>query len=103
MKGVSYKQHGNKSIDSVRWLSHMYLDPSSRYEAEEIFHHLRDHNIESRSFWVPMHMQPPYKNSLFNLNGISEKVYGNIIILPSSTNITDEELDKVVEVINMLS
>lgn len=103
VKGISYKQYGNKSIDSVRWLSHMYLDSSSEYEAAEIFNHLTAHNIESRSFWVPMHMQPPYKNSISSLKGISEKVYGNIVILPSSTNIKDEELKKVVDVINMLS
>lgn len=61
---------------------------------------LRERGIESRTFWKPVHLQEPYKNAPCSLRGVAESLWDRIITLPCSTNITDEELRYVGDIIN---
>jgi perosamine synthetase len=68
--------------------------------AKELLAHLREHKIEARPFWVPMNQLPACSSDLYISNDdYSEQVYQNCVSLPCSTNITDEELVQVVELI----
>ena len=50
-----------------------------------------------------MHKQIPYQKSLANLDGTAEEIYTNLIILPSSTNLDSDALERVSSAINFLS
>ncbi|MBE0069599.1 DegT/DnrJ/EryC1/StrS family aminotransferase [Thermoanaerobacterium thermosaccharolyticum] len=68
----------------------------------DIIEALEEDNIESRPIWKPMHMQPFYEGYDFVGEGISEKIFETGVCLPSDTKMTDEDLNRVCEVIKRL-
>ncbi len=81
---------------SNRWLTCITLDPAAcAGTPEDIRLALEAHNIESRPLWKPMHMQPIFKNCKVYTNGISEKLFENGLCLPSGSNLTKKDLERV--------
>lgn len=87
---------------SNRWLSCIIVDPKSGITREQIRLALEDGNIESRPLWKPMHLQPVFQSSPFYGNGTSESLFENGLCLPSGSNLSTVELDKVISVIRKL-
>jgi perosamine synthetase len=61
-----------------------------------LIQHLLDQKIQCRPFWVPMHQLPMFKNYQY----ITEEnhamtIYSSCVSIPSSTNLTDEEVSTV--------
>ncbi|WP_405571316.1 DegT/DnrJ/EryC1/StrS family aminotransferase [Winogradskyella sp. Asnod2-B02-A] len=83
---------------SNRWLSCILLDSQSTREGLRLA--LEKENIESRPLWKPMHQQPVFKDSPSYLNGVSDELFEKGLCLPSGSNLTDAELDRVVSAIN---
>ena len=83
---------------SNRWLSCVLL-PSFSIK-EKIRLSLEKENIESRPLWKPMHLQPIFKNSINFRNGNSEKLFETGLCLPSGSSITENELHRIVGVLN---
>lgn len=63
---------------------------------------LEAENIESRPIWKPMHLQPYYKDCDLIGSGVSDRIFENGVCLPSDTKITDEDLYRIVEIIEKL-
>jgi perosamine synthetase len=62
----------------------------------ELLSHLNSQGIQSRPFWMPMNMLPMYSNAIFiTESNVSASVYGTCLSIPSSTNITDSQLERV--------
>lgn len=83
---------------SNRWLSCILLKSKSIREGLRLS--LEKENIESRPLWKPMHQQPVFKNAPRYLNGVSDELFEKGLCLPSGSNLTDAELDRVVTTIN---
>jgi len=83
-----------KDYFSNRWLS-CILTPS-----EEIREGLRlamlEQNIESRPLWKPMHQQPVFKHCPNYVNGVSDALFEKGLCLPSGSNLTEIELNRVI-------
>jgi dTDP-4-amino-4,6-dideoxygalactose transaminase len=58
---------------------------------------LDDQNIESRPLWKPMHMQPIFADAPYYGNGTSERLFKNGLCLPSGSNLSETDLQKVVK------
>ncbi|HTN07275.1 DegT/DnrJ/EryC1/StrS family aminotransferase [Agriterribacter sp.] len=56
-------------------------------------------NIESRPLWKPMHCQPVFKDAPFYGDGTAEKLFENGLCLPSGSNLTDEERNRILTAI----
>ena len=82
------------------WLSCITL--SGKVRPLDILEALEENNIESRPLWKPMHLQPFYEQYDFIGTGVSEKLFENGLCLPSDTKMTDEDLDRVCNVIKGL-
>lgn len=82
---------------SNRWLSCILLRSFS--ERERIREKLIEANIESRPLWKPMHLQPVFFNYPSYLNGISNELFERGLCLPSGSNLSVEELDRVIGII----
>lgn len=82
------------------WLSCMTLNGNVR--PSDIMGALEAENIESRPIWKPMHMQPFFEKYDYIGTDVSEKLFENGICLPSDTKMTDEDLERVVEIIKGL-
>ncbi len=102
LPGISFLQEP-EGFFSNRWLTTMVIDPLlAGFSARELMVSLQDQEIESRLLWKPMHLQPLYKNTPFFGTGVSSALFSQGICLPSSTGLTEEEMDRVLEVVFLL-
>ncbi len=82
------------------WLSSMTL--SGKVTPIDIMEALAKENIESRPVWKPMHMQPFFKEYDYIGGEAAQKLFESGVCLPSDTNMKDEDLERVVEIIKEL-
>lgn len=96
LKGISFLEEP-AGYYSNRWLSTILVDPAtSGTDREKIRLHLDTDNIESRPLWKPMHMQPVFKDAPYYGSGVSEELFANGLCIPSGSNLTEEDLNRVV-------
>jgi pyridoxal phosphate-dependent aminotransferase EpsN len=60
---------------------------------------LEEENIESRPIWKPMHLQPVFKGFSIRGGAVSEDLFQRGLCLPSGTQMTAEDLGRVVKVV----
>ncbi len=82
------------------WLSCIYL--SGKVKPQAVIAALEAENIESRPIWKPMHMQPFFDDCDFIGGDVAQKIFENGVCLPSDTKMTDEDLNRIVDVIKGL-
>lgn len=101
---ASYVDLASRSIDvepfvvpkwgtSTHWLSGIVLP--NELDSDAVRLGLRACGVESRSFWKPLHLQDPYANSFQSGVPVSQDLWNRIIVLPSSTNLTEQQLELV--------
>jgi dTDP-4-amino-4,6-dideoxygalactose transaminase len=56
---------------------------------------MEDQNIETRPLWKPMHQQPIFSNAKAYLNGISDTLFEYGLCLPSGSNLSEEEFERI--------
>ncbi len=79
---------------SNRWLTTILTD--SFETREKIRLALEEKNIEARPLWKPMHLQPVFKDYKAYINGISEDLFMRGLCLPSGSNLTETDLQRVI-------
>ncbi len=80
------------------WYSGIVLPAGRRIEdIRNALNQLKEKGIESRTFWKPVHLQEPYKNTPCSDVKVSQGLWERILTLPCSTGITDDELKYVAE------
>ena len=97
---VSVHTNPDDTFNSNYWLSTILLDDASPVSADDLRQKLASHNIETRLLWRPMHMQPVYKDAPAYVNGVSERLFDHGLCLPSSTTLSDEQIQYVAQLIN---
>jgi len=82
---------------SNRWLTCIVIDPTVNkgLTREEIRLAMEVENIETRPLWKPMHQQPVFASAKSYLNGVSEKLFENGLCLPSGSNLTEKEFERI--------
>jgi len=80
-----------------RWLTTIAVEPEKNMNItkETIRLALDKDNIESRPLWKPMHLQPVFANSPFYGNGTSEHLFDTGLCLPSGSNLTQEDFQRI--------
>ena len=73
------------------------VDPKNGVNRDTIRLALLEDNIETRPLWKPMHMQPVFNDAPYYGANISEQLFENGLCLPSGSNLSQEELDRVVK------
>ncbi|WP_418603883.1 aminotransferase class I/II-fold pyridoxal phosphate-dependent enzyme [Hwangdonia sp.] len=82
---------------SNRWITCIKTNSYKIREAIRLA--LQAEDIESRPLWKPMHMQPVFKDCLSYTDGTSEKLFNNGLCLPSGSNLTQNDLERVLDAI----
>ena len=96
IEGITFQ---NESVNSFsnRWLTCILL------ESEEIREGLRfaleKQDIEAKPLWKPLHQQPIFKDCPSYLNGVSDELFKKGLCLPSGSNLTNEDLNRIVTTI----
>jgi pyridoxal phosphate-dependent aminotransferase EpsN len=82
------------------WLTCLQID-AAKFGAsrEEIRCALEAANIEARPVWKPMHLQPVFAHCEMRGGNIAEKIFERGLCLPSGSNLSDEEFQRVVDVV----
>jgi dTDP-4-amino-4,6-dideoxygalactose transaminase len=88
---------------SNRWLSTVVIDPKiAGVTREDVRIALEAENIESRPLWKPLHLQPIFASSPYYGDKISEKLFEDGLCLPSGSNLTPAELERIDAVLSRL-
>jgi len=84
----------------TRWLTCITIDPTiARTDRERIRLALAAMSIEGRPVWKPMHLQPIFRHCRCYGGAVSARLFAEGLCLPSGSNLTTEELDRVVDVV----
>lgn len=97
---VSVHNNPDNTFNSNYWLSTILLDDASPVSADDLRQKLASHNIETRLLWRPMHMQPVYNDAPAYVNGVSQRLFDHGLCLPSSTTLSNEQVQYVAQLIN---
>ncbi|AFE08670.1 DegT/DnrJ/EryC1/StrS aminotransferase [Corallococcus coralloides DSM 2259] len=84
----------------TRWLTTLTIDPEAfGADREAVRVALERENIEARPVWKPMHLQPVFANFERRRGSVAEDLFRHGLCLPSGSNLTRQELERVVEVV----
>jgi dTDP-4-amino-4,6-dideoxygalactose transaminase len=84
----------------ARWLSAITINPAEfGADREMVRLALAEANIESRPIWKPMHQQPVFAGCLTIGGSVADDLFTRGLCLPSGSNLTEDDLSRVVAVI----
>lgn len=97
IEGITFQPEAEGSF-SNRWLSCIIINPklTGGITREDIRLALAAENIEARPLWKPMHLQPVFAGAPYYGGKVAEKLFQDGLCLPSGSNLTEEELGRVV-------
>jgi dTDP-4-amino-4,6-dideoxygalactose transaminase len=104
IEGVDVFSVPNEDYFANYWLSAITIDTSKTkgISAETLRLALESENIESRPLWKPMHLQPIFEKYPYYGKNVSEELFENGLCLPSGSNLTDENRERIKKVIGLL-
>lgn len=99
--GITVMQpRSNVDLHPNYWLSTILVNPQEAgFTYQELSARLTAADIESRPLWKPMHLQPVFAKAPAYVNGVSEALFAQGLCLPSGPMVTDEDIDRIVEII----
>jgi dTDP-4-amino-4,6-dideoxygalactose transaminase len=102
--GITFQTEPNSDYFSNYWLTAILIDPKKTggITREEVRLALDSVNIESRPLWKPMHMQSVYEGSQFFGSGVCEQLFEQGLCLPSGSNLTKEEFERIFEALSKI-
>ncbi|PTX42636.1 dTDP-4-amino-4,6-dideoxygalactose transaminase [Christiangramia gaetbulicola] len=95
--GVEVHEEPSDDFFSNHWLTVIEVneEKTNGVSREDLRKCLEEENIESRPLWKPMHMQPVFKRFPFYGKGVAENIFKNGLCLPSGSNLTDNDRDRL--------
>jgi dTDP-4-amino-4,6-dideoxygalactose transaminase len=89
---------------SNRWLTTILVDDAltGNKTREDIRIVMGKNNIETRPLWKPMHLQPIFEHCPKYITGTAEKLFNSGLCLPSGSNLSLKDLDRVISQIKMI-
>lgn len=104
IEGITVQKEASDEVFSNHWLSAIMVDPSKTggITREDVRLAFEAENIESRPLWKPMHLQPLYKDYLYYGTGVCEQLFENGLCLPSGSNLTDIDRDRIATVVKKM-
>lgn len=90
-----------KGYRSSRWLTTLTINSDIVGKTHlDIIKHLDSRKIESRPLWKPMHLQPIFKDLPYHGSGFDESLFNSGICLPSSSNMSLEEQEEIIDLVS---
>jgi dTDP-4-amino-4,6-dideoxygalactose transaminase len=101
IEGVIVFSVPNPNYFSNYWLTTILINPleTSGISRETLRLAFEVANIESRPLWKPMHLQPVFCGYPYYGSTISETLFNNGLCLPSGSNLSDGDRDRIKSVI----
>jgi len=91
-----------QGMRSTRWLTCLVLQGEGAVQRRDhVLRSLERHSIEARPVWKPMHLQPLFEGAPYFAHAEGDDVAARLfeagVCLPSGSNLSDEQLDRVVD------
>ena len=101
---VTFQTEPDTDFSSNYWLTAILIDPAKTggISREDVRLALESENIESRPLWKPMHLQPIYEGTKFFGAGVCEQLFEQGLCLPSGSNLTEEEFERIFSALSMI-
>lgn len=88
---------------ATRWLSCITINPAEfGANREQVRSSLAEQQIEARPVWKPLHLQPVFTGCEFIAGAVSEDLFKYGLCLPSGSNLTNEDLERVIQAITRI-
>lgn len=88
---------------ATRWLSCITINPTEfGADREQVRSFLAEQQIEARPVWKPLHLQPVFADCECVGGAIASYLFEHGLCLPSGSNLTDEDRDRVIEAITKI-
>jgi perosamine synthetase len=87
-------------VKNVFWMYSILVEDDSGMTRDGLRTYLADHGIETRTFFIPMHLQPIYYRAFEGERyPVAEMLCQRGFYLPSASSLTTRELDYVIEMV----
>lgn len=101
--GIEVFVEPSKEYHSNHWLSCIVIDEKKvGFTREDMRLKLLEDNIESRPLWKPMHLQPVFKDCEYFGDNVCEDLFNSGLCLPSGSNLTESDKERITSTINKL-
>ena len=107
--GILLLTEPNEYFYSNHWLTCILIDATvTGFTREDLRLKMEEENIETRPLWKPMHLQPvfaeypAYLDDNYGELGLSGFLFERGLCLPSHPGLTDEDINRVVDVIKKM-
>jgi len=102
--GITFQTEPDADYFSNYWLTAILINPAKTggINREDVRLALNAENIESRPLWKPMHLQPVYEGTKFFGSGVCEYLFEQGLCLPSGSNLTEEEFERIFEALTKI-
>lgn len=103
LQGITFHTNLNSDFNSNYWLTCIVIDPQEAgFTREELRLKMEEENIETRPLWKPMHLQPIFVDCPYYGDNTEGWLFDNGLCLPSGPTLTDENIERVAEVIKKM-
>lgn len=99
-KNVELFEVLNEDYFSNYWLNTILVIQEGNKNKENLRLALEAENIESRPLWKPMHLQPIFEKHPYYGAALAAELFEKGLCLPSGSNLTNEDKNRIKEVIN---
>jgi dTDP-4-amino-4,6-dideoxygalactose transaminase len=103
VNGITVFKEPSQDYFSNHWLSCIVIDSEvTGFTREDLRLQLEKDNIESRPLWKAMHLQPVFNDCVYYGGNTAERLFKNGLCLPSGSNLTDADRERIEKSINKL-
>lgn len=96
VKGITLP-HQKKDIKNVYWMYSILIEDDFGVTRDNLRRYLAQRGIETRTFFIPIHLQPIYFKMYNEKFPISEELCRKGMYLPSAATLTKKEIEFIVE------
>ena len=87
--------------ENNHWLNLLQIEHSLYgRERDVIMDRMKDHGVQTRPVWQLNHLQKPYNNCQTDRIEKASELVKKSLCLPSSTNLRDDDLNKIINILN---
>lgn len=100
IEGIKVLKEISTDYFSNHWLTCVLINnEKTTHSSEELRMALQNKNIESRPLWKPLHLHPMYATFDFYGEKVGENIFKTGLCLPSGSNLTIQEKERITQVI----
>ena len=99
MEGITLFSEPNNDFYSNHWLSAIVIDEERiGFDRDKLWLKFLKNNIETRPLWKPMHLQPIFTDAPYYGENVSERLFQKGLCLPSGSNMTDNDRERIAKI-----